>query len=304
MTIYDFQRYLNSKKTVDDRALNLQVWTQLQDRIYNAPNLLRIVEVGCGTGTMVERALERGLFERGSYLGIDALEENIVTARTRLPEIAQCLGWSYQTQGQSVALSRGPNKLQIAFETADVLEWIRLPDNHSAYDVLIASAFLDLVNVDRILPKLFKLLKPGGYFYFALNFDGVTIFEPVSDLIFDSQVMNLYHRSMDERVINGLPSGDSQSGRHLFHQIPASGGRILAAGPSDWVVFPAAGGAYLADEAYFLQHILSFFEETLSGYPELDAQQFQAWLAERHGQVIKGELVYIAHQIDFFGMVI
>ena len=65
----------------------------------------------------------------------------------------------------------------------------------------------------------------------------------------------------------------------------------------------AREGVYPADEAYFLHFILHFFETSLHNRAGLDAESFKAWLAARHEQVRKGELVYIAHQLDFCGRV-
>jgi hypothetical protein len=78
----------------------------------------------------------------------------------------------------------------------------------------------------------------------------------------------------------------------------STGAEILAAGASDWVVH-AIDGKYPADGAYFLHFILHFFEESLGRHPELDETIFQAWLTERRRQIDCGELVYIAHQMDF-----
>jgi len=147
------------------------------------------------------------------------------------------------------------------------------------------------------------VLKPGGLCYFTINFDGATIFEPVIDPALDAQIETLYHRSMDERITDGQPSGDSRSGRHLFHLLPRAGVEILAAGSSDWVVF-GRGGSYPADEAYFLHAILHFVEVTLTGHPELDQKDFARWMTERRRQIAAGELVYIAHQMDFVGQIL
>jgi hypothetical protein len=62
-------------------------------------------------------------------------------------------------------------------------------------------------------------------------------------------------------------------------------------------------GMYPADEAYFLHFILHFFEESLTGHAELDAVAFANWLKERRAQIERGELVYIAHQMDFLARV-
>jgi hypothetical protein len=64
-------------------------------------------------------------------------------------------------------------------------------------------------------------------------------------------------------------------------------------------VVHAVGRTYPDDEAYFLHCILHFFEESLRRNAELDAQAFAAWLMERRNQIARGELVYLAHQMDF-----
>ena len=107
---------------------------------------------------------------------------------------------------------------------------------------------------------------------------------------------------VDERITDGQPSGDSRSGRHLFHQLRQAGGEILAAGSSDWVVFAGDDG-YPADEAYFLQFIVHTMQQALAGHPELDAARFADWIRQRQKQIENGDLVYIAHQIDFFGRI-
>src|SRR5260370_37157508 len=54
---YSLIRYLAAKKSVDDRALNWQVWQRLVTALPRATpqQPLRILEVGAGIGNMVER---------------------------------------------------------------------------------------------------------------------------------------------------------------------------------------------------------------------------------------------------------
>jgi hypothetical protein len=84
----------------------------------------------------------------------------------------------------------------------------------------------------------------------------------------------------------------------LFGHLRVAGAQVLAAGASDWVVH-AVNGRYPADEAYFLHSILHFIEESLADCPDLDPLAFGNWMAERRAQINVGELVYIAHQLDF-----
>lgn len=297
---YSFTRYLAAKKTVDDRALNRLVWGELAQQLYQPPKPLRIIEAGAGIGTMLERMLAWGLFTQAEYTGIDAQGENITAALKRLPAWAKAHGYQVEDSGQGrLRITKLPEFTNAHFEAVDLFDFITR-QAQGTWDLLIAHAFLDLLDIPTRLAQMLSLLNPGGLFYFSLNFDGLTLLEPILQAELDEQILALYHRSMDERVVDGRISGDSRTGRHLFQNLRAQGAEILEAGASDWVVFPRHGG-YSGDEAYFLHHIIHFFEETLFGHPELDAQRFAGWLAERHAQIERGELVFIAHQFDFVG---
>jgi len=105
---------------------------------------------------------------------------------------------------------------------------------------------------------------------------------------------------MDQCQVNGRPGGHSQTGRRLSRALPGLGTRVLAAGSSDWIVFPSTHG-YPADEAYFLHYIIHTLATALHGHPGLPQDRFQDWLEERHRQIARGELAYVARQLDFLG---
>ena len=275
--LYSFPRYLSAKKTVDDRALNDYVWQTLRQQLPEQP---RILEIGAGIGTMVERLVEQQFISSASYTAIDSQVENIHTAQQRLADL--------------------PETINLTLEAIDLFDFIRREQGKQQWDVLIAHAFLDLMDVPATLPQLFSLLKPGGLFYFSINFDGVTTLEPTIDPALDAKIEQLYHQTMDERVTDGKPSGDSRSGRHLFGHLREAGAQILAAGSSDWVVFAGEEG-YPADEKYFLQFIVETMHRALAKNPALDEVLFSDWVAKRKAQIETGELVYIAHQLDFVG---
>jgi SAM-dependent methyltransferase len=285
-----FTRYLTAKKSVDDRALNRQVWDCLSAHLAQAEQTtpLRVLEVGAGTGTMLERMLDWGLLDRAHYTGLDEQPANIDAARRRL--------------SRRLEVVKQPDP-QVTVELAarDVFDFIPAQQGRQTWDLLVAHAFLDLVNIPLALPQLFSLLRPGGSFYFSLNFDGMTVFEPDIDRGFDDLIQERYHRTMDERITRGQTSGDSRSGRRLFTWLTASGAHTLAAGSSDWVVIPSRG-RYPHDEAYFLLFILHTVEQALANDAVIDPERFSRWLAARRAQVARGELVYIAHQLDYFGL--
>ncbi len=303
---YCFKRYLAAKKSVDDRALNPQVRQHLQQALADFPpgDALRILEVGAGIGTMVERLLDWGWLNRGAYTGIDIQPENLLEARHRLLRYAARQGYEVSgKESRRFVLERGPRRLEVALEAADLFYFLARERRRRAWDLLIAHAFLDLVDLGTTLPGLFALLRPGGLLYFTLNFDGATILQPPIDQEFDGLVAELYHQTMDRRQVAGKPAGSSQTGRLLQSYLErAPGVQLLAAGRSDWLVAPDLGG-YPADEAYFLHFIIHTIHQALKEDPQLDGPRLDGWIAARHRQIEEGELTYIARQWDFLGRV-
>jgi SAM-dependent methyltransferase len=295
----DFPRYLAAKKTVDDRALNRFVWEQLGAALSGRESKrpLRILELGCGIGTMVERLLEWGLANRVQYVGIDSQAENIQAAEKRVLDWGAANEYRQGVTGQGIVLEKAEIFWQVRFKQADAVAY---QERQGYYDLLVAQAFLDLIDVPQVLPGLVGWMVPGGVFYFTINFDGGTIFEPVTDEELEDKILRLYHQSMDERRVAGKRSGDSRIGRRLFAHMKEAGVQVLAAGSSDWVVYPGEHG-YPADEAYFLHCILDFFEGSLGGQADLLEGELESWLGERREQIERRELIYIAHQLDVLG---
>jgi hypothetical protein len=286
---YSFSRYLLSKQTVDDRALNKDVVHALRAHLPSRP--VSIIEVGAGIGTMLKRLVTWDLFSRGEYVLVDAMQENITYAREWIPSWACETSLSVDWVGKDhLHLCDSTRDIYIKFECADIFDFTKR--NHAPAELLIAHAFLDLLPMPESLKDLLLLTK--GPAWLTVNFDGVSSLRPVIDPMLDEQIEKLYHRTMDERPTGG----DSRMGRKLFEHLQTVEAEILAAGASDWVVY-ARDGKYPADEKYFLQFILHFFESSLKNREELDALTLQGWLAQRQQQIDCGDLVYIAHQMDF-----
>jgi SAM-dependent methyltransferase len=261
------------------------------------------LEVGCGIGTMVERLLDWGLLRNAVYTAIDLDPENIAVARERLRLYAAGRGCRLPQEGGSLCLQPRPGQsLQVILEAIDLYDFLQREQGRRGWDLLIAHAFLDLVDLPSTLPPLLSLLAKGGLYYFTLNFDGATVFMPTIDPDWDRRIEELYHQTMDQRRINGRPSGHSQTGRRLSRLLPALGTQVLAAGSSDWLVLPCRDG-YQEDEAYFLHYLIQTLATALHGHPHLPQNCFRDWLEERHQQIMRGELIYLARQLDFFGYI-
>ena len=289
----DYARYLAAKTTVDDRALNRHVLAELRRLLpAGAP---RVLEVGAGLGTMAARLMDWDAVATGEYILLDADRRLLDCSRRWLRD------WAAARGRRSDLLPDGlrVGDLRVRLEHAELGRHLEAAQGDPA-DVLIANAVLDLVDVPAILPGLLRLLVPGGVYWFTINYDGESIFVPGHP--HDDQVMRAYHRDMDERVRYGRPAGDSRTGRRLFHQLRAAGAPMLAAGSSDWVVSAGPDGNYPADEAHFLRIILNTIRDALHNrQDQVEPADLADWLAVRYRQLAAGELVYIAHQLDFVG---
>ena len=295
---YSYSRYLSAKATVDERALNQRVWSQFVERLAEKSAPVRILEVGGGVGATVERvveALEHESPRALHYTLVDIEAENIAAARERLRRWARRRGYSVSGEDPQT-WSDGPMEVSVQFINADLFDVASAQENQS-YDAIIAQAVLDLLNIPATLRALRSLHREGGLWYLPIHFDGVTAFEPTVDATLDARIERLYHESMAGTPEREGGAAGVHCGRRLLTHLPEAGVPLLRAGSSDWVVFPR-DGAYPANEAYFLYHILHFVEAELSGHPELDEQEFADWLHTRRRQIAEGELVYIAHQLD------
>src|SRR5215472_9657028 len=220
-----YARYLAAKTTVDDRALNGHVLAELRRLMpAGAPRLL---EVGAGLGTMVARLLDWGVVGAGEYTLLDADRELLDCSRRWLSDWAAARGLRSDPLPDGLRVG----DLRVRLVHAELGSYLETGHGAPA-DVVIANAVLDLVDVPTVVPGLLRLLVPGGVYWFTINYDGETVFAP-SHLL-DNQIMQAYHRDMDERCRYGRPAGESRTGRRMFHYLKAAGAPAVAAGSSDW----------------------------------------------------------------------
>ena len=295
-----YSHYLLCKRTVDDRALNRHVLERLRQELASpGREPLSVLEIGGGLGTMVARLVDWHLVKRAEYLLVDVDAQLIADARAWLAAWAKARGLACAAEPRAVRI-QGETDIDVTvrFVHAEIGDFLGDSANLPRAHLLVANAFLDLVDVPAILPRLLGLLDDNGLAWFTLNFDGETILEPghPDDTLF----MRVYHRSMDGRVRHGRPAGDSRSGRHLFAHLRQAGASLLAAGASDWVVHAESTG-YPDAEAEFLHQILDTIVTELGRHPEIPSDALAAWADLRRQQIDRRELVYIAHQLDVLG---
>lgn len=267
-------RYLEAKRSVDDRSLSARVRDRLLSELPPAPD---VFEAGCGTGVTVPRLLSWGV-DDGQYVGVDSDPAVVAFAREVRPsELRRTGSTAEPTPGEH---SKG---LDFVFETGDALRAV------SGYDpdLVVAQQFMDLVDSQRALDRFENALGPGGLAYFPLTFDGLSVFQPSRPA--DDAMLGAYHATMNNRE-----HGDSRAGRHLADALRRRSGEVLAMASSDAIVRPREG-RYPHDERFFLGSILDFVarEVPSSAVPGRDE-----WLAARREQLAAGELLYVAHRYD------
>lgn len=261
-------RYLESKRTVDDRALSPRVRDRLLELLPSSPHIL---DAGAGTGSTVARLVGWGI-TAGTYWGVDVSERVLDYARERRQEALGGAPTAHGFRVQDLDVRFEPGNALTAFEGAEA-------------DLVVAQSFLDLVDLDEALAAFERALHPGGLLYAPLTFDGETIFQP--DHPADDEIVPAYHDHLEQH-----PDRDSRAGRHVLDRLREADGTIEAVAASDWIVRPIDGD-YPADERYFVECILDFVAEGVDDHPEAEG-----WLADRRGQLAAGGLTYVAHQYD------
>src|SRR5690242_19546517 len=158
----------------------------------------QVLEVGAGLGTMVARLMDWGVVGTGEYTLLDADRPLLDDSRRWLRDWAAARGLRSDLRPDGLRVG----DLRVCLEHAELGRYLEAAHRaqgaqRAPADVLIANAVLDLVDVPAILPGLLRLLVPGGVYWFTINYDSESIFAPGHP--HDDQVMQAYHRDMDER---------------------------------------------------------------------------------------------------------
>ncbi len=288
--IFDYPAYLIAKKAVDDQSLNQQVWATMHHWIKNRQatvSKIKILEVGAGIGTMIERFLDEELVKDSVYT---AIEQEVHFKENAFNYLNNLYKYTINVDGENWYIENRYCKTTVKWVTGDATNINEIIDEHD-YDIVISHAVIDLMPVPVFLPLLFKHLKAGSAFYFSLNFSGKTEFLPVLEN--DEHIYREYHKDMDRRF-NHLNWRASQTGEELGSWLINQGHKVEATGPSDWQLSEDIDNT----QALFILNILQTMEKALNGLPELDD-----WLTVRYQQLKAGELSLKISNVDYFGKI-
>lgn len=287
-------RYLAAKKSIDDRALNRFVWETLRQALPrttgSAP--VHILEIGAGIGTMLARIVDWDLLTGpATYVATDCEAGHLRLARHYLSEWAtergHALSWSGDQRG---LLCAAGHEITLVFEAISAEELALRTASKGTFNLIIAHAVLDLIDLPVVLPGLLTQLTDKGLAYLTCNFDGDTCLLPEYPDGEEQEILRRYHASMEARL-----AGASRTGRRLLSLLQRPGLELLAAGSSDWVTHPWDAG-YSADEAFFLHALIATVERELAKVNP--PAGLAVWARTRHQQVEAGTLSLLVRNLD------
>src|SRR5271157_1558392 len=154
---YGFSRYLAAKAGLDDRSLNPQVREALAGhfREHGKPSPFRVLEVGCGIGTMLERLLDWRLLDclggDWAYTGIDLQAGLLDEARARYRRYVTARGAAPDREDGDLPGRQRPRpltKISVTFEAIDLFRFLAREQDRRCWDLIVAHAFLDLVDLE------------------------------------------------------------------------------------------------------------------------------------------------------------
>lgn len=289
-------QYLAAKKSIDDRALNRYVWSELcrvlPQTIGAEP--ANIVDIGAGIGTMLARMVDWGLLTGpATYLATDCDEGHLRHARHYLAAWAEERGYSlHWPEQQRGRLCTAQAEIALVLEAVRAEEMARRTQSRGTFHLVIAHAVLDLIDLPAVLPGLLAQLTGNGLAYCTCNFDGATHFLPEYPGGEELEILRRYHASMEARL-----TGASRTGRRLLNLLQGPGFELLAAGSSDWLIHPR-NGTYSVDEVVFLHALIATVEQELTGKSGPAPPGLAAWARTRHRQVEAGALTFLARNLD------
>lgn len=290
---FDYPEYLAIKQGIDERSLNPSVWQAFAASLKSQASShgFKLLEIGAGTGSMIIRLLDAGLLGHCQYFAVELEPGFARVAENELVAWAGAHGFKIEvTEPLHWTLKKAEKMIEIQWLNADILELATVfePGN---FDMLIGHAIIDLLPVPECMPRLLHLVKPGGGYYFSLNFAGVTSFSP--DHPRDLQITEAYHRDMDRRF-PGIEWRASQTGQVLGNWLEEQGHLVLAEGDSHWQL--SSGSALSTADKRFIANILDTMAKALAGLEGLED-----WLNLRRQQADSGSLLFFAANRDYFG---
>lgn len=296
MNSTSYVNYLEAKQSVDDRSINQNVWTTFVQKVnkgYRSKSF-HLLEIGAGTGHTFFKILDALELHQYKYSIVEIESDHVSTLVGKLSAWGEIHGGKVEPRGEGQYMVQLPGKeIEVQIIEQDIESFLGAHIQEKSYDAIVGQAIIDLLDIDKIFPLMARVVKRGGLYYFPISFDGMTSFVPVYNIDVDRKVEKIYHDSM-------LRGGRdrSQTGRQILVYLLNNGFQVDAVGSSDWIIYPDRHGNYEGREGYFLRHILDLVAKELALSSQIEERTAHQWYSHRLLQLERGELIYIAHQLD------
>lgn len=298
----DFADFLDAKFDLDERSLAPDVRRACFARLAHRDRL-RCLDLGSGLGAMIRRVLDAQLPARDIELvaldrdpGLSArARATLVGFLVRRGFVVRDAPAASEDEADRIEASDGRRRvgLRFACRQAERFE----PGPGERFDLVTAHAFLDLVPMRPLLERVAGWLATDGLLYATLNYDGgTTLFPPYADTAFETRLLARYDASMEERRVDGMPTGGARSGRRLHAMLPQAGFEIVAYASSDWNAVPHDDGRLRAADAVVVSVLLDALRRENEAH--CDRERLADWYRDRRRLQEARRLGAIVHQID------
>jgi SAM-dependent methyltransferase len=302
---YQYEDFLGAKRELDAKYMSQRLWGCLKKvckarRAVAAEWPRRVLDCGCGTGAMLQHLVDRRISFR-EYHGIDIHSGLLAQAREKMKD---------------GVFRKAPSDPQ--FHAMSVYQLIDCKEKFLRYgfDLVTALSLAEHVDVDAMLGGIWSVMNDHAVLFLPINYDGGTIFEPVSDAEKESILIENFNSiAIEGQVYEGLVGGNSRCGRDLFHALSRNGFRVLEYDTENWVIYPSSTSpSYSEHVRKFLHYVINAVAEAnLQAMPQRqplvspsakpytisdeDREFVESWRKRRLAQMETGSLVYICYQM-------
>ncbi len=256
-------QWLDAREPVDHAARNGEILSAILN-YFSDKNLLRITDIGCGTGSTL-RALKPLMSSKLEWHLIDNDDALLASARQ----------------------AAGGDK--ILFSSGDLSQSLNLVFDQQP-SLITTSAFLDLVSHNWLEYLCREVTQRNIPFYAALSYDGRNICQPPH--IHDEAVLTAFnqHQKRDKGFGPALGPAAADTAVSLFEDA----GYLVTTGPSDWI-----GDS---NHPVFQQMLLEGWHAAASEIEPENGKLFDNWLADRKKLISTGNSTIKVGHLDFFAV--
>lgn len=286
----------------DGEEVNPRIFAQLASALQRLERPV-ILDLGTGSGTLIRRLLDLPGLASATFYGLDLNRDLLETARRQTAALLRAQGFAVRGGDQVVVATKGDRAVEIHLLSGDLFdEKLVATLEKLPLAGMTAHAYLDRVPLEATMEIAARLLKRGGFFYSAINYNGMTELLPLfEDRSFEERLIAAYNRALDERRYHSLPTGGSRTGGLLYEEAANHGFRVEGFGSSDWSIFPWEGSYTREAETFLNSLLLELYEEGLR-HPEIDRLLLARWYAHRNQSIDERALALLVHQTDIFAV--